>query len=269
VPDALIQRGGFAFQNLLMDAENPWTLLTQDLEPDVIPAFGDFNSVLWILHKQLGDDIVLQNEAGQAVKLRLVGLLQNSIFQSELLISESNFLTHFPGRSGYGYFLVDVPRKQAVSLTTLLEKQLKDAGFDAMSTAQKLAHFRMVENTYLSTFQMLGGLGLLLGTLGLGVVLLRNVIERRGELAALRAFGFRRSSLSRMLLVENGFLVIGTVSALVTVMPHLAGHGGSVPWGSLLWTLCFIFGAGLVASGVAVFFALRTPLLPALKREGV
>ena len=53
VPDALVQRGGFAFQNLLMDAENPWTLLTQDLEPDVIPAFGDFNSVMWILHKQV------------------------------------------------------------------------------------------------------------------------------------------------------------------------------------------------------------------------
>ncbi|MCZ6634912.1 MAG: FtsX-like permease family protein, partial [bacterium] len=95
VPDALVQRGGFAFQHTWMDAENPWTLLKQDLEPDVIPAFGDFNSVRWILHKQLGDDIVLQNEAGQAVKLRLVGLLQNSIFQSELLISESNFLTHF------------------------------------------------------------------------------------------------------------------------------------------------------------------------------
>jgi len=37
-----------------------------------------------------------------------------------------------------------------------------------VSTPEKLAAFHRVENTYLSTFQALGGLGLLLGTLGLG-----------------------------------------------------------------------------------------------------
>ena len=158
---------------------------------------------MWILHKQLGDDIVLQNEMGGTVRLRLVGLLKTSIFQSELLISEENFLRHFPDQSGYGAFLVET--QQSVQLTALLESRLKDVGLDAVSTAQKLAHFQEVENTYLSTFQTLGGLGLLLGTLGLGIVLLRNVIERRGELAVLRAFGFRRAVLSRMLLAENGF----------------------------------------------------------------
>jgi len=39
-----------------------------------------------------------------------------------------------------------------------------------------------VQNTYLGTFQILGGLGLLLGSAGLGIVVLRNVLERRGEL---------------------------------------------------------------------------------------
>ena len=39
-----------------------------------------------------------------------------------------------------------------------------------------------MENTYLSTFQTLGGLGLVLGTFGLAAVLLRNVLERRREL---------------------------------------------------------------------------------------
>jgi hypothetical protein len=35
-------------------------------------------------------------------------------------------------------------------------------------TQRKLAAFHRVENTYLATFQALGALGLLLGTLGLG-----------------------------------------------------------------------------------------------------
>ena len=270
VPEALRQRGGFTFQQTSTQVENPWTLLSEDLGADVIPAIGDYNSAMWILHKQLGDDIVLQNEMGGTVKLRLVGLLKTSIFQSELLISEENFLRHFPDQSGYGAFLVET--QQPVQLTALLESQLKDIGLDAVSTAQKLAHFQEVENTYLSTFQTLGGLGLLLGTLGLGIVLLRNVIERRGELAVLRAFGFRRAVLSRMLLAENGFLMfvglaIGSVSALIAVAPHVMSYGALIPWGSLALTLVIIYGAGLIASAIAVFFALRAPLLPALKEE--
>ncbi len=270
VPEALRQRGGFTFQQTSTGVENPWTLLSEDLGADVIPAIGDYNSAMWILHKQLGDDIVLQNEIGETVRLRLVGLLKTSIFQSELLISEDNFLRHFPDQSGYGAFLVET--QQPVQLTELLESRLKDIGLDAVSTAQKLAHFQEVENTYLSTFQTLGGLGLLLGTLGLGIVLLRNVIERRGELAVLRAFGFRRAVLSRMLLAENGFLMfvglaIGSVSALIAVAPHVMSYGALIPWGSLALTLVIIYGAGLIASAIAVFYALRAPLLPALKQE--
>ena len=270
VPEALRQRGGFTFQQTSTEVENPWTLLSEDLGADVIPAIGDYNSAMWILHKQLGDDIVLQNEIGETVRLRLVGLLKTSIFQSELLISEDNFLRHFPDQSGYGAFLVET--QQPVQLTALLESRLKDIGLDAVSTVQKLAHFQEVENTYLSTFQTLGGLGLLLGTLGLGIVLLRNVIERRGELAVLRAFGFRRAVLSRMLLAENGFLMfvglaIGSVSALIAVAPHVMSYGALIPWGSLALTLVIIYGAGLIASAIAVFFALRAPLLPALKQE--
>ena len=270
VPEALRQRGGFTFQQTSVEVENPWALLSEDLGAGVIPAIGDYNSAMWILHKQLGDDIEVQNEIGETVRLRLVGLLKTSIFQSELLISEDNFLRHFPDQSGYGAFLVET--QQPIQLTALLESRLKDIGLDAVSTAQKLAHFQEVENTYLSTFQTLGGLGLLLGTLGLSIVLLRNVIERRGELAVLRAFGFRRAVLSRMLLAENGFLMlvglaIGSVSALIAVAPHVMSYGALIPWGSLALTLVIIYGAGLIASAIAVFYALRAPLLPALKQE--
>ncbi len=269
VPEAMIQRGGFAFERLLDGTETPWSLLTRRLEPDVIPAFGDVNSVTWILHKELGDEISLQTDTGKVVRLRLVGLLKNSIFQSELLVSEPNFVANFPDRSGYGYFLVETDRPR--ELGPLLERRLQDAGLDATSTAARLARYRTVENTYLSTFQTLGGLGLLLGTFGLGIVMVRNVVERRGELAALRAMGFRRSLLSGLLFMENGFLmsmglVIGGVSAVVTTVPH--STVGDLPWGSLLATLCLIFLAGLLSGAVGIFVALRTPLLPALKREG-
>ena len=52
---------------------------------------------------------------------------------------------------------------------------------DFAAAARRLAQFNAVQNTYLNTFQVLGGLGLLLGSAGLGVVVLRNVLERRNE----------------------------------------------------------------------------------------
>ena len=283
VPAELIERGGFQFQQALTttheDEGNPWRALEVEPESGVIPAIGDYNSVLWILHLGLGENLIVQNEFGETLTLRLVGLLRSSIFQSELLISEANLKRHFPSQSGYSYFLIQPPSENGTTLerstdeiAQLLEYTLSDYGFDVTSTSEKLANYRTVENTYLSTFQTLGGLGLLLGTLGLGIVVLRNVIERRGELATLRAFGFRRSTLSLMLLAENGFLLavsimIGSFSAIVAVSPHVIAPGAHVPWLSLAITLIAVFLVGIVASAVSVFFALRTPLLPMLKAE--
>ena len=114
---------------------------------------------------------------------------------------------------------------------------------------------------------------MLLGTIGLAVVLLRNVLERRGELATLRAFGFRRPKLTWMVVVENGLLLaaglaIGTVAALVTIAPHLADEVARVPWSSIAWTLAGIFAFGLAACTISAAGALRADLLPALKAEG-
>ena len=272
VSENLIARGGFQFQSRANGEEAPWRLLHEDLGNGVAPAIGDYNSATWILHLALGEDLIVRDELGRPLKLRLVGLLQGSIFQSELLISEANFTKYFPSRSGHKYFLIQTPPDAMEDVARTLESALRDYGFDVTSAAEKLANYRTVENTYLSTFQTLGGFGLLLGTLGLGLILLRNAIERRGELATLRAFGFRRLTLSAMLLIENAFLllsgmIIGAVSALIAVAPRLLAPGSRVPWFSLTATLGVVFLAGMIACAVAVFFVLRAPLLPALKAD--
>ncbi len=273
ITKAGVTRGGFLFQGALPGAsENPWQLLEEDLEPGVVPAIGDYNSVRWILHLGLGEDLEMQNERGETIKLRFVGLLQSSILQSEIVISEQNFLAHFPSQSGYGYFLIESLPDSAARLAQTCESVLSIYGFDVTSTAEKLAKFQAVENTYLSVFALLGGLGLLLGTLGLGLILARNLIERRGELATLRAFGFQRSTLSSMLLAENGFLIlcgmlIGTIAALLAVAPHLFSQNTQTPWLLLSGLLLLVWLVGLLASFVALSFSSRVPLLPALKAE--
>lgn len=274
VPPGLVERGGFRFASTVDGAEaNPWELLELDLGPGVVPAIGDYESVRWILKLGLGDELTVEDDRGEPLRLRLVALLDHSLFQSELLISERYFLRHFPSRGGYRFFLADAALEEAPELTALLESRLGRFGLDVQPAAERLAAYEAVQAMYLTTFQALGGLGLLLGTLGLGVVLARNVLERRGELATLRAFGYRRATLGRLVVAENAVLLavglgLGTVAGLAAVAPRLLADASGLPWSSLALTLGAVALAGMLACTAAVAGALRTPLLPALKREG-
>ncbi len=154
----------------------------------------------------------------------------------------------------------------------MLETQLADFGFDTEPVADRLASFLAVQNTYLSTFQTLGGLGLLLGTLGLATVMLRNVLERRGEIALFRAVGFGASQVSWLVLSENAFLMLwgllaGTLSALLAMLPHVQSTGADVPWGGLQALLLGVFVVGMLAAIAAVREAVRTPILATLRAE--
>jgi ABC-type antimicrobial peptide transport system permease subunit len=199
-------------------------------------------------------------------------LLQDSVFQSSLLVSEGHFLRLYPGTEGYNFFLIRAPRGREADVKNLLERALAERGFEVTPTAERLEAYLAIENTYLTTFQALGGLGLILGSLGLAAVLLRGVWERRAELALLRALGFRRLTLAWLVLAENGFLLLlglaaGTASALVAVAPHLLRGAGSLPWAGLVGLLGVVLLVGLAAGAAAVAGTLRAPLIPALRRE--
>jgi ABC-type antimicrobial peptide transport system permease subunit len=169
-------------------------------------------------------------------------------------------------------WLIEAPEDKAASLTTLLEDRLSDFGVDVTDTRARLASYHQVENTYLSTFQALGALGLLLGTLGLGAVLARNVLERRREIGVLNAIGFRPSHLRTMVAAESLLLVvtgvaIGTVAALVAVAPAVAERASSLPFLHLGLLIAAVIAAGLVAALAAVRFATSMQLVEAIKTE--
>ncbi|HLM56476.1 MAG TPA: FtsX-like permease family protein, partial [Pyrinomonadaceae bacterium] len=276
--DAFRREARFGFGDALGgdgDASvNPWLLLDREYPDGAVPVIADANSAAYVLHLKLGEDFVLERGAGATpLRLRLVATLSDSIFQGELLMSEKNFLRHFPEQEGYRFFLLDVPAPDAAPrVAAVLEERLADYGFDAASTSERLASFHRVENTYLSTFQMLGGLGLALGTLGLGAVLLRNVLERRRELALLRAVGYDRAHFGVMVVAENALLLgcgllTGTLCALLAIAPVVAARGGRLPVASLGLLLASVVVAGLAASLAATAAAIRAPLLASLREE--
>jgi ABC-type antimicrobial peptide transport system permease subunit len=206
------------------------------------------------------------------VRVRFVGALRPGLFQGELLMGERHFLEAFPDTSGHSFFLFDVKEARAPALREALESQLADFGFDVRATAERLSDLHRVENTYIATFQALGALGLLLGTVGLGTVLARNALEQRGELALLRAVGYRRRQVGRMVLVENAALVslgflAGAVPALVAIAPALAQRQGTPPLTLLAALLLALAGTGALVSRLAVSFIQRMPLVESLRAE--
>lgn len=274
--DTLIDRGGFAFAATQASSDeerrNPWLLLRRTLPDGAIPAIADEAAARWQLHANLGNTLTVQDERGAEVTLRLVALLKGSILQGEIILHERDFTRLHPSAGGYAVHLIETTPERAADVKHVLERSLSDYGLAATPTAQRLADLQAVQNTYLSTFQALGGLGLLLGVLGLTAIMLRNVNERRGELALLRAVGFAPRALGLLVLVENAFLaatglVIGVVSAAVVVAPHMIERGTPVPWPSLLGLFAGILLAGVATGVVALVAALREPLLPALRAE--
>jgi ABC-type antimicrobial peptide transport system permease subunit len=274
--DDFIRSNRFAFQSSLAEKPeeqaNPWLLLDQQSNDGTVPVIADANSMTYVLHRSLNDVITVSASDGSVARLRIVAALSDSIFQSELLMSEKNFLRLFPEEQGWRFFLIDAAPQRAEAVTQLLEDKLSDYGFDVTSTSEKLAGFHQVENTYLSTFQTLGGLGLLLGTVGLAAVLLRNVLERRREFALLRATGYQQSHLALMVVAENALLLgcgllSGIICALLAVAPAFIARGGQLSFVSLLLLLVAALVTGLAASLVAVLAVLRLPLLSELRAE--
>ncbi|GJM26354.1 MAG: ABC transporter permease [Phycisphaerae bacterium] len=275
-PDVLIERGGFNFSAVTdassVESNNPWMALRIEFDDGAIPVIGDEAVVKWQMHSGLGKDVVIQDGGGRDVTLRFVALLKGSVLQSELVIHADTFRKLYPTRSGGAFFLIDAPSDSDHPVESILEKGLADFGLDVQESAVRLREYFSVQNTYLSTFQTLGGMGLVLGSFGLTAVLLRNVWERRRELALMRALGFTESMIGSSVLLENVMLVAvgiasAVVAAIVAVSPQLLDRVDVIPWASLVWVLVGVVFAGVVTGLVALLPTLRSPMLSALRSE--
>lgn len=270
----LAKRKAFRFARVdpRIDPSHPWTGLEMDFGPNEVPAIVDDTVLTWGLGKRLGDTLVYSDELGKEFRIRFVGTLANSIFQGSIIISQQAFLSKYPSISGARVFLVDAPSSNSDELVKQLTFALQDWGVELVPTAKRLAEFNQVELTYLSIFGMLGGLGILLGAAGMGIMVMRNVLERRSELAALRAIGFSRRALRWLLVYEHAFILLagiacGAISSLVAVIPALRTSGSGFPW---IWISVVVLGSiinGLFWTIAASMASTRGDLLLALRDE--
>jgi hypothetical protein len=267
------RRGAFVFASTAAATdESPWDILDLESADGSVPGVADATVITWGLGKKAGDSLSYVDEKGELFDVSLAGGLSSSVLQGALVISRDNFANRFPSVSGTRVFLVDAPASEVDAVAAKLRSRLADYGIEVTKTDERLAEFNSVESTYLMIFLALGALGLLIGSVGMGVVLMRNVLERRGELALLRAVGFTRRSLVRLVVVEHGMLlaaglILAAGSAALAVIPAISSPGARVPYAFIIGMLGTLVAFGMAWTVIAARAALAGDFLGALRDE--
>lgn len=255
--------GSFSFLALQKGfEENPWRKIQHIQSPGIIPAFADQTVITWGLQKKTGDTLFYTDGKGDPLGIILAGGLDNSVFQGYLLISDSLFRLYFPHVGGYKTFLISCKETSADGVTALLESVFMDYGMNVTLCSSRLASFNAVENTYLSVFMILGGLGVILGTLGLGLVLLRNMLERKNELVLYTALGFPRRKIFSLLITEYLLMLftgmfLGMISAAAGILPSILSPAYQAPWVFLM-----LMGLGFLINGILWVWLAAKAALP-------
>jgi len=246
-------------------------LITAD--PDgTIPCVVDASTLQWGLALKVGDIITIQDPKTGRVRLRIAAVLEDSIFQGALIMDETHFARVFPESAGWVVVLGSEMKEGQEATEGAVFQVLRDYGPRYESTRARLAAFLEVQNTYLAIFEALGGLGLLLGTAGVGLIAARNTLERRGELAATAAIGFSERRIRRLMILEHGVLVLFGIGGgtLAGMIPLIASQLSALPTGApalLVGAICLVAATSLITIVIAVHAAMRN-LLPSALREG-
>jgi len=252
-PRIFDRKGSFTFSNFLKQADDkhPWLLLNYKSDDNIIPAFADQTVITWGLMKKIGDTLTYLNETGKEIKLLLAGGLKNSVFQGNILIADSIFMANFPSADGSEVMLIDAPSENQHLVSEIIKNRLTDYGIELTPTNTRLATFNSVTNTYLSVFMILGGLGVLIGTIGLGIVLLRNILERKSELALLSAIGFSKNQILKLVFAESFVLlsagiIAGILSASIGILPSILSTFFTINIPVIMLLVTLIFSSGII-----------------------
>ena len=228
-PETFAQRNAFQLNQLDPDSTGSgWSILRAPTPEGRIPALVDETTMRWAIKRKVGDILVYRDENGRNFEVQIVGTVRDSIFQGYVLVDERLLLQRFPYHPGYSLFLLDaVGDVDLETLRNQIESAGSDAGASVGLTRDILKSFHEIENTYIAIFNVLGVLGVILGSLGLTIVVARSIQERSGEFSVMSAIGIERRLLARLVFSEYSRLVawglvVGVSASLLSIVPNLS-----------------------------------------------
>jgi len=130
-------------------------------------------------------------------------------------------------------------------------------------------------NRIASFLQIYVSFGLAIGAVGMGVISVRNVAERKREIGMMRAIGFPRKQVMLSVLLELVVLgiiglIIGVINGLLVSVgfANLQGNPVIIPWDQLGVYLSFIVLIAIGAGSIPAYVASRIPPAEALRYVG-
>jgi len=245
-PESFSKINSFTFVKAIPNTlTNSWELLNLKMGKNCIPAVADQTVITWGMGKEIGDSISYTNELGEKIYLVLVGGLDNSVFQGNLIISKDNFVRNYPSISGSRIILAEIAPKQKADLKENLEGALRNYGVEIESSAERLATFNSVTNTYLDIFVALGGIALILGTFGIAIILIRSINARKNQFAMMQAYGISPKNIRKIIVIEFTIVLlagitIGLLASITGSLQSLLSKNSGIPY-SLLASIVFLF----------------------------
>jgi putative ABC transport system permease protein len=223
----------------------------------------DFGANNGIFRLDIGDEVVVQNQTGVNHTVRIVGILDSSAVRG--LFLNGSFVRNDFGAVRPSFFMFKLrPGAEGVGVGRGLEREFVEIQMQAFVIAALVEESTATTNAFFDLLEGYLAMGLLVGMAGLGIITMRNVVERRSEIGALRAIGFRRSMVLKSLLIETSYVALVGI-AIGVVLGVLLGYRiwldfltqadeYVVPWSRIL-----------IVSAVAYLAAMATTVSPSVR----
>jgi putative ABC transport system permease protein len=232
-----------------------------------------------------GDTIRLRDPfSGEEAEKRVIGRIKdpggfalgliNGVIVGERARGE------FPNLQTQQTFLLRVDEQaDATAVSRELKKEFAASGAQTFLLDDLLGRGQQFMDTFVKIVQAFLAFGLVVGVAGLAVISARAVHERRREIGALRALGFKKGMVGWQFLVESSFIAllgillgvaVGTLGGynLFSVVIDDPDARFVFPWSQMLVIGAGVWVASLLFTIVPAVRASRIPPVEALRYEG-
>ncbi len=225
---------------------------------------------------EVGDVLTLENALGEEMIVTVIGILDAQFVPGVFMEREKVEEFTFVDQPTLFYFRV-AEGEDVSAVANALEREFVDYGLFSLVIIDQVRDAMEITLNVMQLIQAFLALGLAVGIAGLGVVAVRNVVERRSIIGTLRALGFRKDMILKTFLLELSFVaVLGIVLGVVlgialawnlfTSMEIFRDAEFVIPWPNLAFILVLSFVASVLATLSPSLRASKLPPAEALRQ---
>ncbi len=243
------------------DDEDVWSSLR---EPDLVivdSTLGENQFGPPGLGLKAGDVLVIELDNGSAVERKIAAITDQ--FAISAIFTNTDIAERDYNTTQRNLHMLQVSDDVDVkTVSDGLRRSLFSYGFITIEVKALVAEILSFQNSFFDLFNAYLSLGLIIGIVGLGIVTLRSVYERRHEIGMMRAIGFKRRAVLASFLGEATFIassgiIIGSAIGIVMGWNLWRDEASSdLPIFGIPWNRILLFGA------IALGFALLSCIPP-------